>query len=172
MAFFPCIYFCQNSMILFSWSNKNYQKLSIHEKTDKILERSANREHFYRLAIKLFAVVKERGIRMVFENPMSGLTYLPNNFVENPTIIDKNRLLRGDYFVKPTGFWFVNFEPKHGFTLQDDKDPKTIYSAKSGIKAGICSEERSMISSDYARNFIYDFILGVPQNLGKYTLFD
>lgn len=172
MAFFPCIYFCQNSMILFSWSNKNYQKLSTHEKTDKILERSANREHFYRLAIKLFAVVKERGIRMVFENPMSGLTYLPNNFVENPTIIDKNRMLRGDFFVKPTGYWFVNFEPKHGFTLQDDKDQKTIYSAKSGIKAGICSEERSMISSDYARNFIYDFILGVSQNSFGNTLFD
>lgn len=74
--------------------------------------------------------------------------------------------------MKPTGYWFVNFEPKHGFTLQDDKDQKTIYSAKSGIKAGICSEERSMISSDYARNFIYDFILGVSQNGFGNTLFD
>ena len=173
MAFFPCIYFCQNSMILFSWHNKNYQKLSIREKTNKILERSTNREYFYQLAIKLFTIVKERGIRMVFENPMSGQTYLPNNFVENPTIIDKNRLLRGDYFRKPTGYWFVNFEPKNGFTLQDDKDPKTIYSEKSGLKAGICSEERSMISKDYARNFIYDFIFGQPQKgLGNYTLFD
>ena len=110
-------------MILFSWHNKNYQKLSIREKTNKILERSTNREYFYQLAIKLFTIVKERGIRMIFENPMAQPTYLLNNFVENPTIIDKNRLLRGDYFRKPTGYWFVNFEPKNGFTLQDDKDP-------------------------------------------------
>jgi hypothetical protein len=27
-------------------------------------------------------------------------------------------------------------------------------------KTGICDEERSMISPDYARNFICDFILG------------
>lgn len=32
--------------------------------------------------------------------------------------------------------------------------------SKKGKKAGICSEERSMISPDYARNFICDFILG------------
>lgn len=36
----------------------------------------------------------------------------------------------------------------------------------SGLKkaehAGLCSEERSMISTDYARNFIADFILGKP----------
>lgn len=172
MAFFPCVYFCKNSMLLFMWNSRNYRKLSVREKSDKILERSANREYFYQLAIKLFTIVKERQIRMVFENPMTPPTYLLNNFVMNPTIVDNNRLLRGDYFRKPTGFWFVNFEPKNGFTLQDDKDPREIQKCKNGIKAGICSEERSMISSDYARNFIYDFILGVPQNSGKYTLFD
>lgn len=30
-------------------------------------------------------------------------------------------------------------------------------------KSGLCSEERSMISPDYARNFICDFILGKEQ---------
>ena len=29
---------------------------------------------------------------------------------------------------------------------------------------GLCNEERSMISPDYARNFICDFILGKVQN--------
>lgn len=33
------------------------------------------------------------------------------------------------------------------------------YDAEKGKQAGICSEERSMISPDYARNFICDFIL-------------
>jgi hypothetical protein len=34
---------------------------------------------------------------------------------------------------------------------------------RSAPKAGMCSEERSMISPDYARNFICDFILGKQQ---------
>ena len=38
-------------------------------------------------------------------------------------------------------------------------------------KAGICDEERSMISPDYARNFICDFILGKKQDIGQLTLF-
>lgn len=35
--------------------------------------------------------------------------------------------------------------------------------SKQSPKAGQCSEERSMISPDYARNFICDFILGKEQ---------
>ena len=38
---------------------------------------------------------------------------------------------------------------------------------QSGIKAGICSEERSLISFDYARNWICDFIIGKTQNIGQ-----
>jgi hypothetical protein len=38
-------------------------------------------------------------------------------------------------------------------------------------KAGLCSEERSMISPDYARNFICDFILGKEQKLTQLSLF-
>lgn len=70
---------------------------------------------------------------------------------------------RGDFFVKPTAYWFINFEPTHGFTRQNDKEQKIIKKCKRGIKAGICSEERSMISPDYARNFICDFIIGKKQ---------
>ena len=41
-----------------------------------------------------------------------------------------------------------------------------------GIKGGICSEDRSMISPDYARNFICDFIIGKSQPDICPTLFD
>lgn len=37
--------------------------------------------------------------------------------------------------------------------------------------AGICSEERSLISPDYARNFICDFILGKVQKHTQLDLF-
>lgn len=172
IAFFPCIYFSFLSQLDFTYACRNYRKMSQHKKTEVILKRSRDREMFYELIIKMFSVALERGIRMIVENPYSENHYLKGNFVLPPTFVDQNRMLRGDYFVKPTAYWFLNCEPTHGFTYQCDKERKRIVGAKPGIKAGICSEERSMISPDYARNFICDFILGKPQPEIYPTLFD
>lgn len=124
MAFFPCIYFCASSQMLFSWGCVNYRKLSIRAKTDKILERNNNRTYFYSLLVKMFCVVKERGLRMIVENPWSEQTYLKANFIMQPTLVDINRMLRGDFYVKPTAYWFINCEPTNGLTIQNDKEKK------------------------------------------------
>ena len=55
---------------------------------------------------------------MVVENPYSTLHHLHNNFLKEPTLIDHNRQERGDYFVKPTGYWFFNCEPTQGYSYQ------------------------------------------------------
>ena len=90
------------------------------------------------------------------------------------SLIDNNRMLRGDYRVKPTAYWFVNCEPTHGRSIQFDKlkEKKTHMTSKGSSVAGVCSEERSMISPDYARNFICDFIIGKEQEHTERTLFD
>ena len=80
-------------------------------------------------------------------------------------------MMRGDFFIKPTAYWFVSCEPTHGFTIQNDKNKKTIKKSKTSGKSGLCSEERSMISPDYARNFICDLILGKPQVHTELDLF-
>ncbi len=85
--------------------------------------------------------------------------------------------------MKPTAYWFINCEPTHGRTHQQTRDcdirfvgaggnndakfrasheKQRLKTAKSSGTGGVCSEERSMISPDYARNFIADFILGRP----------
>ena len=173
MAFFPCIFFCQASQSAFTYTYNNYAKMDIKQKTDAILERSKNREYFYSLLIKLFGLVQERGLRMIVENPYSGQHYLvlAQNFVMPPTMIDHDRTRRGDYFNKPTSYWFVNCEPTHGKSIQPAKEHKTVMTAKGASRAGLCSEERSMISPDYARNFICDFILGKEQKHTELTLF-
>lgn len=164
LAFYPCIYFSAISQMMMSWNDINYRSLSVKEKTDKILERSANRELFFRRLVMMVSIAEQRGLRMIVENPWSEQTFLKSNFVMPPTIIDKNRMLRGDFFVKPTAYFFVSCEPTRGITtLQNDKEKRKIMSAKQSGQAGICSEERSMISPDYARNFICDFILGKEQ---------
>lgn len=174
MAFFPYIFFCQASMSAFTYTYNNYRKYDIKQKTDEILKRSKNREYYYSLIIKLFGVVQIKGLRMIVENPYSGQHYLilPQNFVMPPTMIDHDRQKRGDYFKKPTAFWFVNYQPTHGESYTKPKETKTVFTAKSAGRAGLCSEDRSMISPDYARNFICDFIIGKTQKFSQLNLFE
>ena len=173
IAFFPCIYFCAPSQMNFTWGCINYRRMTVKQKTNAILERDKKRAHFYGLAIKMFAVAQERALRLVMENPWSENTYLKANFIIPPALIDNNRMLRGDYRVKPTAYWFVNCEPTHGQTIQFDKqkEKKTHMNSKGSSVAGVCSEERSMISPDYARNFICDFILGKAIKHTQLTMF-
>lgn len=161
LAFFPCVYFCQGSMAQFSWDNINYRNLNDKEKSDKILERLNNRTYFYATLIKLLTIAKMRGLRLIVENPWNQ-SYL-KTFVIKPSIIDWNRTRRGDYFVKPTAYWYINCVPTMGCSFQKPKVRKTIIDCKRADFTGLCSEERSMISCDYARNFICDYILGKEQ---------
>ena len=171
MAFFPCIYFCAISQIAFSWGNTNYRKLTTKQATEEILKRSDNREKFFNLAVKMLCVAKTRNIRLIMENPWSEQTYLKANFVIAPTFVDNNRMMRGDYFIKPTAYWFISCKPTHGLTIQKDKKQKIVNKCKNSSEKGLCSEERSMISPDYARNFICDFIIGKEQINSELDLF-
>lgn len=172
MAFFPCIYFCATSQMAFFWTCVNYRNKSMKEKTDLILQRAKDREYFFSLAVKMLAVAEIRGLRLVMENPWSEQTYLKANFVMPPSLVDMDRTKRGDVYKKPTAYWFVNCEPTHGQSFQRPKTQiKTIMSSRGSSVAGVCSEERSMISPDYARNFICDFILGKKQKHTQLSLF-
>ena len=175
IAFFPCIYFCAFSQSQMNWNHKNFKNFSVREKTNYILKRAKKRELFWTLAIKLISYCKEKGLRIIMENPWNEQTFLKTNFLEPPTIIDTNRRRRGDYFVKPTAYWFVNCKNTSGHTYQEPKKLLTenkFGSAVPGVNGErICSEKRSMISPDYARNWICDFILGKEQEIGQLSLF-
>lgn len=172
MAFFPCIYFCCLSQMSMSWCCRNYKNKTIRERTELILERANKRLAFYTIAIKMLTVAKERGFRLVMENPYSMQTYLNGNFVVPPAVIDYDRSMRGDYFKKTTAYWFINCEPTDGHTIMKNNNIKKVIEEKRSDKAGICSEERSMISPLYAHNFICDFILGKATKYTQQKLFE
>lgn len=171
IAFYPCIYFCEKSQVAFNLAYVNYRALSFRERIEKIIKRNENRNEYYVRLIKLVSVCVERGIRLIIENPWSGQTYLKANFIKSPDVVDWDRTRRGDYFIKPTAFWFWNCEPTYGESWQKDKETKRIMDTRGSGKAGLCSEDRSMISSDYARNFVCDFILGKQQDFGQMNIF-
>ena len=172
MAFFPCIYFTgSTNPLYYTLENLNYKNMTTVQKIDAMLQRSKSRQQFYELIIKLVGVCLDKGCRLIIENPYSPLHYLCNNFFKAPDVFDKDRQRRGDYFRKPTGYWFFNCVPTIGYSYQKPKEKKSVFSCKGSNNAGLCSEERSLISPDYARNFICDFILGKEQKNSQLTLF-
>lgn len=173
IAFFPCIYFETLQQTCFDLTSVNYRKKTMCEKIELTLDRLKSRTEFHALLYKLLWIAYSRNLRLIIENPSSGVNYLitGQNFPK-PTMIDKNRMLRGDYYIKPTAYWFINCEPTYGRSFQNDKERKTIMKARSSPKAGVCSMERSLISSDYARNFICDFIIGKEQTISERSLFN
>lgn len=173
LSFFPCIYFCATSQMNFSFTAWNHRNHTAKQKADYVIERSKKRERYFQLAVKMFSVIEQRGLRMIMENPWSEQTFLKANFIYQPTYVDKNRMLRGDYFVKPTAYWYVGCEQTYGITIQKDKKRRSIlWNTRQNPVAGVCSEERSEISPDYARNFICDKIIGKPHQPKQASLFD
>lgn len=173
MAFFPCIYFETIQQLYFALSKNDFRNKPMTFQIDYAIDRLEKRTYFHKLIYKLTWLSYSKYLRLVIENPATTPNYLitGQNF-PTPTIVDNNSMMRGDYFKKPTAYWFFNCEPTHGKSYQNDKKQKIINKCKSSAKAGICSEERSMISPDYARNFICDFILGKEQKHTLRDLFD
>jgi hypothetical protein len=186
MAFFPCIKFC-NIAEYNQRSAQEYMRkkgVDIHKIYQFLKKESDERYFFYQKALKMHGCVEFNGLRMIMENPWHESNYTNYFWFSKPAIIDRDRTMRGDLFKKPTGYWFTNCQPTNGCTIQQTPKSKQKYIGMTSEKnypkekvargsktSGLCSEERSMISPDYARNFICDFIIGKKQDIGQLNLF-
>lgn len=165
-AFFPCIYFSSMNTMHFdgTWITYKQRKMTELQINDAILSRSKERQHFYETLLKMFSVCSMKGLRLIVENPYATHHYLHANFPYKPKVIDNNRQLRGDYFKKPTQYWFHNCEPTIGYSYCEPTETKTVKQLSGSSKGGVCNEARSLIAPEYARGFICDFILGEERN--------
>jgi hypothetical protein len=172
IAFFPCVYFETIQQLDFALSRNGTMHKPLSVRIDYALDRLNKRTYLHSLLYKFVHICDTKNLRLIIENPATPPNYLitGQNF-PTPTLVDKNRMLRGDYFKKPTAYWFFNCEPTYGESYQNDKVQKLINKCEPSKGNGLCGGERSLISSDYARNFICDFIIGKSQNLGQIRLF-
>lgn len=171
-AFFPCIEFSCTAQMWYSLTQRDYLNWPYIKRVEYMIQKNQKRARLYELCIKMTGICLDRKIRMIMENPWSENTYLKQNvFLKSPSLIDRDRTRRGDYFRKPTAYWYWNCTPTFGksFEPMHKNKIKRIEKMKSAPQPGLCSQERSMISPTYARNFIYDFILGKEQ---KHTMRD
>ena len=163
IAFFPCTYFCGQNEMFFCGTNYNYRNMSKAIVLDNIIERAQLRNEYYITLLKFCRVVEERNLRAIVENPYNAHHYWRFNFPYKPAVIDMNRRLRGDYFKKPTQYLFINCSPAGKVSTQIDK-PMEYVMEKEEIY-------RSLISPDYAHNFICDHIMGIDSGHTQPTLF-
>ena len=153
LAFFPCVRFEAQILLNFRGENCGYKNWSLRKKLCNDLKLHNELNKNYELITKLVIICIDRKIPLIIENPYSEQHYLRRYWALKPSIIDKNRRLNGDYYEKPTQFYFVNCEPKNNFIFEPLLD----------IEKKIVSEEntvnRSMIHPQYANRFIKEYIL-------------
>lgn len=76
-------------------------------------------------------------------------------------MIDENRWLKGDAFVKPTQYWFINCESAGNLIFEGVGLKKKRKASWGSMGDGaVAKKDRSMITSDYANRFIREHILG------------
>lgn len=109
----------------------------------------------YEVITKLAMIVFERNLKMIFENPWSTQHYLHRYWCLKPAVIDYDRRERGDYFEKPTQYFFLGRKPSNNLIIEPQviKPKYRVNDFRSNIAM------RSMISPEYANRFIREFIL-------------
>ena len=76
-----------------------------------------------------------------------------------PSLIDQDRTENGDYFKKPTQYWFIGFEPKNNLVFEALEYVEPI---KQIDLWGTKKEDvamRSMIHPQYANRFIRQYLI-------------
>lgn len=154
LAFFPCVRFENQIELHFRGSCASLKKWSNEQKLEYDLKLHKELSRMYELVTKLAIICIRKNIPLIIENPYSTTHYLTKYWAIPAKIIDKNRTLRGDYFEKPTQYWFINCEPKYNMILEP-----YIWNIKRNILHTNPGAERSMISPEYANRFIREFIL-------------
>ena len=154
IAFFPCIRFEDQIQMAFRGTQFQMKKWSDKQKLEYDLKLHKELSYFYEIITKLAIVCIKKRIALVIENPYSTTHYLTKYWAIPAKIIDKDRTLRGDYYEKPTQYWFINCEPKYNMIFE-----AYAWNKKKNIEHTSNKTERSLISSDYANRFIREFML-------------
>ena len=168
IAFFPCVRFEDQILLSFRGDSPQFKNYSLKQKMQVCMKLMEELKHNYDLVNKMFITCMDRNLRLIMENPYSEQHYLKRYWCYKPLIIDKDRRDNGDYFAKPTQYWFLNIDPKQNILFEPidyhDFETKNVLgkmnnSIAKKIGAKDRKQARSMISPQYANRFIRQFIL-------------
>lgn len=160
LAFFPCTRFESRVPLWFRGEAQQQKNWTIFQKLDYSMNLHDELHEFYLLISKLVYVAKKKGLRMVIENPYMQPHYLTTYWCLRPTLIDKDRTQNGDYYQKPTQYWFINCEPYYNLVFEPLDYVERQVIAKVKKKDGLSVKtQRSMIHPQYANRFIRQYLI-------------
>ena len=154
IAFFPCTYFSDQSQLLSRGDNYGQKDWNEEKKLKYSIEQMEKRYGFYTNLCNLCLIAIEKGFKLIIENPYGKVNFLKQFFPIKPGLIIKDRRIMGDFYKKPTQFFFVNCEPEfklHGECFSTMGSKETIEKNKGF--------NRSIISPTFAENFIKTYII-------------
>ena len=155
MAFFPCVRFENQMLLQYRGEASQMKNWSLECKLANNLIYHKELHENYCLITKLVIVCLRRNIKLIIENPYSTQHYLQRYWCIKPKVLDLDRREMGDWFEKPTQYWFINCEPLNQLLFDEaiaSYKTKTIGQVKDQV-------QRSMISPDYAKRFIRTYIV-------------
>ena len=153
-AFFPCTRFENQILLHFRGESNQQKKHSDIQKLEKDLKLHEELHYLYSLITKLAIICLKKNIPLIVENPYSSQHYLTKYWCLKPKVIDVDRTLNGDYFKKPTQFWFIGCKPKNNFIFEPLEVVKRKIISQTNNKV-----ERSLINQQYANRFIRTYII-------------
>ena len=153
-AFFPCTRFEDQISLNFRGIQHGMEKWSDKQKLEKDLRLHKEMHQNYDLITKLVILCIDRKLKLIIENPYSTQHHLIKYWALKPSLIIQNRRDYGDYYIKPTMFYFINREPSNNFIFE----PRVVHPKKT-IANTNNQVERSLISKEFANRFIREFIL-------------
>lgn len=159
LAFFPCTRFEAQILLSFRGDSFQMKKFTDIQKLETDLKLHKELSSNYELITKLAIIVLKKGLRMVFENPYTEQHYLTRYWCLRPAVIDKNRRENGDYYVKPTQYWFIGCKPKDNFIFEPVEYVEQIKVNNLWGTNQKDVELRSMIHPQYASRFIKQYII-------------
>lgn len=158
LAFFPCDCFSTQFRLKISCNQSHLINSGV---LDKLVYSSYCHDQlndYYKLFCRFFYVLYSRGLKAAVENPFHD-SYLIHSFPIKPTLIDMDRRKNGDFYKKPTQYFFINFEPKNNVIFEPIPEFSTFRIDKSVLPGYDKKIMRSKISDVYANRFIRQFII-------------
>lgn len=154
LAFFPCTRFEEQIIMGFRGELVQQGKWNNEKKLEYCLKLHSELNDLYELITKMVIVCIRKNLKLIIENPYGTQHYLTRYWCLKPSVLDLDRTNRGDFYKKPTQYWFINCEPRYNFIFEAYKVNK-----RKAIENTHNKTERSMISKEYANRFIREFIL-------------
>lgn len=153
VAFFPCTYFSDQSQLISRGDSYGMKDFSQKLKLERTIVDMTTRADFYKTLCRLCLLAERKNFKLIIENPYRKVNFLKQFFPIKPGLIIHNRMLWGDFFKKPTQFFFINCTPNF-FLERVCASPK-----ENNPVEKTHGFSRSRISSRFAENFIESVIL-------------